>query len=68
MEIAKEIAKAKLDTFVEKIISRKFLVWLTATVLMFAAGLESSDWIIISGIYIGGQTVVDGITKLKGAG
>lgn len=62
-----EIAKAKLDTFVEKIISRKFLVWLTATVLMVAAGLESSDWIIISGIYIGGQTVIDGIAKLKGA-
>ncbi len=62
-----EVAKAKLDTFVEKIISRKFLVWLTATVLMVAAGLESSDWIIISGIYIGGQTVIDGIAKLKGA-
>jgi hypothetical protein len=33
---------------------------------MVFAGLESSDWVIISGIYIGGQTVIDGIAKLKG--
>jgi len=42
------------------------MVWLTATGLMVFAGLESSDWVIISGIYIGGQTVIDGIAKLKG--
>ena len=59
-------AKAKLDALVEKMISRKFMVWLTATGLMVFAGLESSDWVIISGIYIGGQTVIDGIAKLKG--
>ena len=55
-----------LDRLVEKIISRKFMVWLTATGLMVFAGLESSDWVIISGVYIGGQTVIDGIAKLKG--
>ena len=60
------IVKARLDTLVEKMISRKFMVWLTATGLMVFAGLESADWVIISGIYIGGQTVIDGIAKLKG--
>jgi hypothetical protein len=59
-------AQAKLDRLVEKMISRKFMVWLTATGLMVWANLESSDWVIISGIYIGGQTVIDGIAKLKG--
>lgn len=59
-------AKAKLDALVEKMISRKFMVWLTATGLMIFSNLESSDWVIISGIYIGGQTVIDGIAKLKG--
>jgi hypothetical protein len=58
--------KARLDTLVEKMISRKFMVWLTATGLMVFAGLESSDWVIISGIYIGGQTIIDGIAKMKG--
>ena len=59
-------AKGKLDRLIEKMISRKFMVWLTATALMVYAGLESSDWVIIYGIYIGGQTVIDGIAKLKG--
>ena len=35
---------AKIDRLVEKMISRKFMVWLTATGLMVWAGLESSDF------------------------
>ena len=48
-------AKGKLDRLVEKMISRKFMVWLTATGLLAFAGLESGDWVMISAIYIGGQ-------------
>ena len=58
--------KAKLDRLVEKMISRKFLVWLTATGLLAFSDLASSDQVMISAIYIGGQTVIDGIAKLKG--
>ena len=58
--------KAKLDRLVEKMISRKFLVWLTATGLLVFSDLASNDWVMISAIYIGGQTVIDGIAKLKG--
>lgn len=58
--------KAKLDRLVEKMISRKFLVWLTATGLLVFSDLTSSDWVLISAIYIGGQTVIDGVAKLKG--
>ena len=58
--------KAKLDRLVEKMISRKVLVWLTATGLLAFSDLSSSDWVMISAIYIGGQTVIDGIAKLKG--
>jgi|TARA_R100000742_G_C4255274_1_gene73238 hypothetical protein len=57
--------KAKIDGLVEKAISRKFLVWLTATAMVLTSNLESSDWIVISGIYIGGQAAIDGIAKLK---
>tara|TARA_B100000902_G_scaffold372140_1_gene398867 strand:- start:122 stop:316 length:195 start_codon:yes stop_codon:yes gene_type:complete len=59
--------QGKLDRLVEKMISRKFLVWLTATGLLVFSNLASSDWVVISAIYIGGQTVIDGIAKLKGA-
>jgi urocanate hydratase len=58
--------QSKLDVLVEKMISRKFLVWLTATGLMMYSDLASSDWVMISAIYIGGQTVIDGNAKLKG--
>ena len=61
-----QYAQGKIDKLVERAISRKFLVWLTATGLMVTSGLESSDWVIISALYIGGQTVIDGIAKLKG--
>ena len=59
--------QGKLDRLVEKMISRKFLVWLTAIGLLVFSNLASSDWVVISAIYIGGQTVIDGIAKLKGA-
>tara|TARA_Y100000034_G_C6813635_1_gene365859 strand:+ start:89 stop:286 length:198 start_codon:yes stop_codon:yes gene_type:complete len=58
--------QGKLDKLVEKAISRKFLVWLTATGLMAWSHLESGDWVIISALYIGGQTAIDAIAKLKG--
>ena len=59
-------AKGKLDRLVEKMISRKFLVWLTATGLMAFYGLESGDWVMLSAIYIGAQGVIDGLAKMKG--
>jgi len=63
-----EEPKGKLDRLVEKMISRKFLVWLTATGLMAFYGLESGDWVMLSAIYIGTQGVIDGLAKMKGVG
>lgn len=59
-------AQAKLDRLVERMISRKFLVWLTATGMLVTSSLTSEDWVMISAIYIGGQAAIDGIAKLKG--
>jgi len=68
MDEMKEAAAGKLDRFTEKIISRKFLVWISATTLMAYGLLDSADWVVISGLYLGGQSVIDGIVKLKGLG
>jgi hypothetical protein len=55
----------KLDKFIEKVISRKFLAWITATFLLGITGnLTSSDWVTITAIYIGGQTVVDAVDSV----
>ena len=64
--MSKEQKQALLDRGVQKLTSRKLLVWLTATGLMAWGGLESADWVIIAGLYLGGQSVIDAIVKLKG--
>jgi hypothetical protein len=58
--------KGLVDKGLEKLTSRKLLVWLTATGLMYLGNLESADWVVISALYLGGQSVIDAIVKLKG--
>mgnify|MGYP003112795829 FL=1 len=59
-------ATAFLDTWLAKLTSRKLMVWLTATALTLTGQVTSEDWVVISAIYIGGQTVIDGIARLRG--
>ena len=61
------MAKAFVDKGLEKVLSRKLLVWATATGLAAGGFLTSGDWVMISALYIGGQSVIDAIVKLKGA-
>ena len=59
-------AQAFIDTWLAKLTSRKLMVWLTATGLTFTGHVTSEDWVLISAIYIGGQTIIDGVARLKG--
>ena len=61
-----DYVQGKLVRLVEKAISRKFMVWLTATGLLAFSDLTSGDWVMISAIYIGGQAIIDGIARMKG--
>jgi hypothetical protein len=58
--------KAFVDTWLAKLTSRKLMVWATATGLTFTGHVTSGDWVIISAIYIGGQTIIDSIARLRG--
>ena len=58
--------KAFVDTWLAKLTSRKLMVWATATALTFTGHVTSDYWVIISAIYIGGQTIIDGIARLRG--
>ena len=57
--------KAFVDTWLEKLTSRKLMVWSTATTLTLTGHVTSEDWVIISAIYIGGQTIIDAIARLR---
>lgn len=57
--------KAKLDALLGKWTSRKLMVFLTGTGLAIFGQLTSSDWVIVATVYIGSQTVIDAVTKLK---
>ena len=56
-----------LDKLMTKLISRKLMVWLTATVLMLTetVPLQSSDWVAISLAYIGIEGLADIATRWK---
>lgn len=59
--------KQVLDKAFNKLVSRKLMVWLTATgfMLMDTVPLTSSDWVAISLAYIGIQGLADIATQWK---
>ena len=51
--------KGMLDALQEKIISRKLLVFVCSTALLWNAQLDPETWGMIAMCYIGGQAAVD---------
>ena len=56
--------KGALDVILEKVISRKLLVFGTATALMWY-GLNPETWGLIAMCYIGGQSAIDMVNAWK---
>jgi len=59
-------SKGILDSLQEKVISRKLLVFGTATALLVYAGLDADIWGMIAMMYIGGQSAIDFAKIWKG--
>lgn len=59
-------SKGILDSMQEKIVSRKLLVFGTATALLVYAGLDADIWGMIAMMYIGGQSAIDFAKIWKG--
>jgi len=51
--------KGILDALQEEMISRKLLVFICSTALLWNAQLDPETWGMIAMMYIGGQTAVD---------
>jgi len=54
-----------LDKLMLKLMSRKLMVWLTATGLLAYSDLSSSDWVAISLVYIGSEGLADIASRWK---
>ena len=57
--------KAFLDKHLERWMSRKLLVWSTATTFLAFEKLSSDEWVAVSLTYIGIQGLADIATRWK---
>ena len=60
--------KGVMDALQEKMISRKLLVFSTATALMYWSDLDPETWGMIAMMYITGQSVIDAVKAWKWGG
>lgn len=58
-------SKGVMDAVQEKLISRKLLVFMTATALMYWSDLDPETWGMIAVMYITGQSVIDAVKAWK---
>jgi len=54
-----------LDRAQQKLSSRKFIVFIIATVMMFMGTITPEYWVYVAGIYIGTQAVIDSVSIIK---
>ena len=57
--------KQIIDANLQKLISRKLLVWLTSTGLLMSGLVNSEQWVALSLAYVGIQGFADIATKWK---
>lgn len=48
-----------------KLTGRKFQVFLTGTVGLFTGFISQENWLILAGIYVGVEGVLDGVAKFR---
>lgn len=65
MEEAEKEGVGIIDVLSEKILSRKLLVWLTASVFLGLGKLTPDEWVAVSLGYIGMQGFADLASKWK---
>ena len=65
VQALKEKTGSIIDKVLEKAISRKLLVFATATGLMAYNLLDPETWGMIAIVYVGGQSVIDTVKVYK---
>ena len=62
--------KAIIDKFINSYLSRKLIVFIITCFGLFTSYITSSDFVLIAGIYLSSQGIIDAIIsyKTKGGG
>jgi len=50
---------------IRKLMSRKLWAWAGACALLMLGNIDQQTWLIVTGAYIGGQSVVDALAALR---
>jgi hypothetical protein len=64
--VTEETRRGLLDFTLEKLISRKLLVVILATIFLCTKLVNENTWLIIIVVYLSFQGVVDSIVRFKG--
>ena len=62
----KEKSEAVIDKSLHKLVSRKLLVWGTATGAMFTGMVDATNWVDICMVYIGSKAATNMVVALRG--
>jgi len=57
--------KGKIDNFLGYFISKKLSVFIVASFFVGFGMIQSTEWVNVAVLYIGGQAVVDAVAKLR---
>ena len=62
--MSKKTKRHLIDKFLAKVISKKLLVWIIATVISLFITLDP-NWVLLSLVYIGSQAAIDCVKAIK---
>jgi hypothetical protein len=60
--------KGIIDRLLERVTSRKLLVWATATTGLFLNVVPADQWVALCLAYIGSQAVIDAVVAYRNSG
>ena len=63
---AKVKSEAVIDRSLHKVVSRKLLVWGTATGAMFLGMVDATNWVDVCMVYIGSEAASNMVAALRG--
>ncbi|MEW6097298.1 MAG: hypothetical protein AB1567_12380 [bacterium] len=61
----KEETGFKIGKFFLGFFSRKFLAWVVASIFLWAGKIAGSEWVVVTGIYVGVNIIESAVEGLK---